>query len=95
MYLGQIAETGTNQQIFGNPLHPYTQALKAAVPIPDPRSRAPKAIAQGEIPSAINPPSGCRFNPRCPYAFDRCRSEIPKLKEREPGHLVACHLYDK
>ncbi len=94
MYLGKIAETGGNEQIFANPLHPYTKALMAAVPIPNPRARSDKKIPAGEIPSALNPPAGCRFHPRCPYVFDRCRVEVPELIEREPGHHVACHLYD-
>jgi peptide/nickel transport system ATP-binding protein len=94
MYLGKIAETGSNEQIFSNPLHPYTKALMAAVPVPNPRARTDKKIVAGEIPSPLNPPSGCRFHPRCPFAFDRCSVEVPELIEREPGHFVACHLYD-
>jgi peptide/nickel transport system ATP-binding protein len=94
MYLGKIAETGDNEQIFSNPLHPYTKALMAAVPIPNPRARTEKNVPAGEIPSALNPPSGCRFHPRCPYAFDRCKVEEPKPLEHEPGHFVSCHLYE-
>ncbi|MDV3244149.1 MAG: ABC transporter ATP-binding protein [Nitrososphaerales archaeon] len=94
MYLGNIAETGSNEQIFANPLHPYTKALMAAVPVPNPRARTEKKIPVGEIPSALYPPPGCRFHPRCPYVFERCRVEVPELIEREPGHYVACHLYD-
>ncbi len=93
MYLGKIVESGTNEQIFSNPMHPYTQALKAAVPIPDPRSRSDKKIPGGEIPSSLNPPPGCRFHTRCPYVFDRCRTEEPKLLPTDKGNLVACHLY--
>jgi peptide/nickel transport system ATP-binding protein len=95
MYLGKIVETGTREEIFSNPLHPYTQALLAAVPIPDPRLRTEKQIPGGEIPSAIEPPPGCRFHPRCPYAFDRCKVEEPQLTERAAGHVAACHLYDR
>ncbi len=95
MYLGQIVETGPNERIFSNPMHPYTQALLAAVPVPNPRLRTEKKIPGGEVPSAITPPSGCRFHPRCPYAFDRCKVEVPQLVEREPGHFVSCHLYDR
>jgi len=95
MYLGKIVESGTNEQIFSNPMHPYTQALEAAVPVPDPRLKAEKKIPSGEIPSSLRPPPGCRFHTRCPYVFDRCRVEIPELVEREPGHFVSCHLYDR
>ena len=93
MYLGEIAETGTNEQVFSNPMHPYTQALKAAVPVPNPSERSGKKVARGEVPSSLNPPAGCRFNPRCPFAFDRCRAEEPKLLSSDKGNLVACHLY--
>jgi oligopeptide/dipeptide ABC transporter ATP-binding protein len=95
MYLGKIAETGSNEQIFSNALHPYTKALMAAVPVPNPRARTEKKVVAGEIPSALRPPAGCRFHPRCPYVFDRCRVEVPELIERESGHYAACHLYDK
>ena len=95
MYLGKIAETGENERIFTNPLHPYTKALMAAVPVPNPRVRTQENIPMGEIPSALHPPSGCRFHPRCPFAFDRCKTEEPMPLEREPGHFVSCHLYDK
>lgn len=95
MYLGKIAENGSRAQIFGKAMHPYTQALFSSVPIPDPEASRKRMIIQGEIPSAINPPRGCRFNPRCPFVFERCRIDEPELIEREPGHLVACHLYDK
>jgi oligopeptide/dipeptide ABC transporter ATP-binding protein len=93
MYLGGIVEHGSVEQIFSNPLHPYTKALISSIPIPDPKVKREKQIPQGEIPSAIKPPPGCRFNPRCPYSFDRCRVEEPKLIEVEPGHLVSCFLY--
>ena len=95
MYLGQIAEYATREEIFRNPMHPYTKALFSSVPIPDPELSRNRMVIQGEVPSAINPPSGCRFNPRCPFAFDRCKVDEPKLVERGPGHFVSCHLYDK
>jgi len=93
MYLGKIVESGTNEQIFSNPMHPYTQALKAAVPIPDPRSKSDKKLPSGEIPSSLNPPPGCRFHTRCPYVFDKCKTDEPKLLPTDKGNLVACHLY--
>jgi peptide/nickel transport system ATP-binding protein len=93
MYLGKIMEYGKTNDLFRNPLHPYTQALLAAVPIPDPRKRSEKKIPAGEIPSALNPPTGCVFHPRCSRVFGRCSSEVPQLLEYEGGHFVACHLY--
>jgi oligopeptide/dipeptide ABC transporter ATP-binding protein len=95
MYLGKLVELADSEKLIDNPLHPYTQALIAAIPIPDPSAQKAEVKIKGEIPSPINPPPGCRFHPRCPYVFDRCKVEEPKLKEVEPGHFVACHLYDK
>jgi peptide/nickel transport system ATP-binding protein len=98
MYLGKIMEQGDNKEIFSLPLHPYTQALLSAVPVPDPSAKREKKIPHGEIPDAINPPSGCRFNPRCPYATDDCRKEEPILRAADashPSHLVACHWAEK
>jgi len=95
MYLGQIVEEARREEIFRNPSHPYTKALFSSVPIPDPDASKERLIIRGEIPSAINPPPGCRFHPRCPYVFDRCKVEEPKLIEMSPGHPVACHLYDR
>lgn len=94
MYLGEIIEIGSIQTVFENPRHPYTQALLAAVPVPDPRARRDAPMPRGEIPNPINPPSGCRFHPRCPIAQDVCKVERPVLKPviGEPGHLAACHL---
>ncbi len=94
MYLGQIVEIGPLEQVYGNPRHPYTQALLAAVPVPDPDARRTEPLPKGEIPSPIHPPAGCRFHPRCPLAEDICRREPPRLHpvEGEPEHLVACHL---
>jgi len=93
MYLGQIVETADRDSLFRQPLHPYTQALLAAVPTLDPDS-GPVAMAQGEIPDPSKPPTGCRFNTRCPLATDRCRQEVPILREISDatGHHVACHL---
>ncbi len=92
MYLGKIAELGNLQQVYGSPRHPYTQALLAAVPVPDPRARRTHPMPKGEIPSPIAPPSGCRFHPRCPEAMERCSQEEPALVEVEPEHRVACFL---
>ena len=92
MYLGRIVELASKDELFGNPLHPYTEALLAAVPIPDPTARRKRIILAGDVPSPIKPPPGCRFHTRCPYAFDRCRVEEPKLTEPVAGHRVACHL---
>ena len=93
MYLGKIVEIAEPEELFKNPLHPYTQALFSAIPIPDPEAKRKRIILKGEPPSPANPPSGCRFHPRCPYAKDKCKHEAPKLIEVKPGHLVACHLY--
>ncbi len=95
MYLGKIVESDGREKIFRNPMHPYTKALFSSVPVPDPEARRERMIIKGEIPSPISPPPGCRFNTRCPFVFDRCRTEEPPLVPREDGHLVACHLYDK
>ena len=94
MYLGVIIELASRDDLYDQPLHPYTQALLSAVPVPDPRiTRARKRIIlEGDPPSPANPPSGCRFHPRCPIAVDRCRSEQPQWREAAPGHWVACHL---
>jgi len=91
MYLGKIVELGTLEQVYTNPRHPYTQALLAAVPVPDPKARRTYPIPKGEIPDPLEPPSGCRFHPRCPECGERCRIEEPPLVEVEAGHLVACH----
>jgi oligopeptide/dipeptide ABC transporter ATP-binding protein len=92
MYLGKIVEHTDKQTLFTNPLHPYTEALLAAVPIPNPRLKRKKHVLQGDVPSPINPPPGCTFHTRCPYAEARCRIEVPLLREVSRGHSVACHL---
>jgi len=94
MYLGKIVEIGTLRQVYGNPQHPYTQALLEAVPVPDPKARRQHAMPKGEIPSPISPPSGCRFHPRCPHVMDICPQQEPELREMEPGHLAACYLIE-
>ena len=90
MYLGKIVEVAPSSAIFKNPLHPYSQALISSVPIPDPTKRRNREPLRGEVPSPINPPSGCRFHPRCPIAMDICRKELPELLEIEKDHYVAC-----
>lgn len=95
MYLGKFMELSTQEEMYIKPLHPYTQALLSAVPIPDPDVEVKRSVIviKGEIPSPINPPTGCVFHPRCPRAFDLCSNVIPELKDVNSGHLVACHLY--
>jgi len=93
MYLGNIVEKGATSRVFENPLHPYTQALLAAVPRPDPDYPKPKAILSGEVPSPLNPPPGCKFEPRCPHGMDQCKLKQPLLMEVEKGHEVACYLH--
>lgn len=95
MYLGLICEKGILNQVFRKPLHPYTQALLAAVPVPDPRARREAPMPKGEIPNPINPPSGCRFHPRCPIAKENCSVDMPELRELEPTHFVACHYAEQ
>lgn len=94
MYLGKIAELTDRDEMFNHPLHPYTKSLLAAIPIPDPfyAEKNPIRILEGEIPSALNPPSGCFFHPRCPIATQICKEKFPELTEKAPGHYCACHL---
>jgi oligopeptide/dipeptide ABC transporter ATP-binding protein len=92
MYLGRIVEIGETADIFRSPVHPYTQALLAAIPLPDPRRRRAIEPLRGEVPSPISPPSGCTFHPRCALAEDRCRREVPRIEEFRPGHFAACHV---
>ena len=92
MYLGKLVEMAESDELFDNPMHPYTRALLSAVPVPDPAAEAQRKhqVLQGEVPSPMNPPSGCVFHPRCPLAVDSCRAEVPPLLEKRPGHWVAC-----
>jgi oligopeptide/dipeptide ABC transporter ATP-binding protein len=94
MYLGKLAEVGPREQIFSTPRHPYTQALLSAAPVPDPPTQRGRrrVVLSGDIPSPIDPPSGCRFHTRCPVAEDRCRTEVPELRAVAGGSVVACHL---
>jgi peptide/nickel transport system ATP-binding protein len=92
MYLGKIVEMAPRNKIFAAPRHPYTRALLSAVPVPDPTARRTPIILRGDVPSPINPPRGCRFHTRCPYVFDRCRSEEPGLRQAAEGQWAACHL---
>ena len=92
MYLGWIVEIADTASLFARPQHPYTVALLSAVPVPDPRSARKRIILSGDVPSPVNPPSGCRFHTRCPLAFDRCRVDVPVMRQVAPGHFAACHL---
>jgi oligopeptide transport system ATP-binding protein len=91
MYLGKIVELAQKEALYERAKHPYSRALLAAIPIPDPTVKRERLALEGEVPSPMNPPSGCRFHPRCPEAQESCRAEEPALREVEPGHLVACH----
>jgi peptide/nickel transport system ATP-binding protein len=93
MYLGSLVEYGTKRMIFSNPLHPYTQALLSAAPVPDPTVKLNRIILEGSIPSPANPPAGCIFHTRCPMVMEKCKTVVPVPKEIEPGHMVVCHLY--
>jgi oligopeptide/dipeptide ABC transporter ATP-binding protein len=92
MYLGRLVELADEPAIFARPLHPYTQALLAAVPQPDPKRRSRQSVPRGEVPSPIDPPSGCHFHPRCPRAASECRATVPEFREAEPGRWVRCHF---
>ena len=92
MYLGRIVESGDAKRLCRSPKHPYTQALLSAVPVVDPDSKRQRILLAGDVPSPIHPPGGCPFHPRCPVAEARCKTEVPLLREIEPGHLAACHL---
>ncbi len=95
MYLGNLVEYGATVDIFKHPLHPYTEALFSAIPIPDPKAKMNRIVLEGTIPSPANPPSGCKFHTRCSHCTQRCKEEAPRQIEVEPGHYVVCHLYDK
>jgi len=93
MYLGEIVEIGSREMIHREPKHPYTQALLSAIPVADPALRRERIVPKGEVASPLDVPAGCRFHPRCPSAFDRCRVERPAPRDVGGGHQVACHLY--
>jgi oligopeptide/dipeptide ABC transporter ATP-binding protein len=101
MYLGELVEVATSEQLYKNPLHPYTQALLSSVPVRDPRTKRERIVLPGDVPSPVNPPSGCRFHPRCPLAEDQCRrrDDICRVKWPEPlmidGHMVRCHAVEE
>jgi len=97
MYVGKIMELADRDRLYENPLHPYTQSLLSAIPIPDPHveRRRKRIVLTGDIPSPVNPPSGCRFHTRCPVAFERCKTEVPAFNEYEPGHFAACHWVEE
>ncbi len=91
MYVGKLVEMAETEELFLHPLHPYTEALLASVPKPNPRLRSKRIVLQGEVADPSNPPTGCYFHPRCPYAIDRCKVEAPSLREIQPGHVASCH----
>ena len=94
MYLGRVVELSNKSALFKTPLHPYTQALLSAIPTPVPGAKKDRIVLQGDVPSPVNPPSGCHFHPRCPRAFLKCKEVIPELRMVSEGHFTACHLYD-
>ena len=95
MYLGRIVESGEGQEIYKNPLHPYTRSLMSAIPVPDPHRKTKRQIISGDVPSPINPPSGCTFHPRCPEVIDECKYKVPSLETITQGHKASCHLIAK
>jgi peptide/nickel transport system ATP-binding protein/oligopeptide transport system ATP-binding protein len=95
MYLGSMVEVATKDALYRNPLHPYTQALMAAIPVMDPHQRKPRQLLEGTIPSAINPPPGCKFHTRCPHRTELCETKVPLPRVISGEQYVCCHLYDK
>lgn len=95
MYLGNFVEVGEKEKIYSNPMHPYTQALLSAVPVPDPTAKRERILLEGSIPSAHKPPAGCKFHTRCPKCMECCKTQAPERYEVDDGHYVYCHLYDK
>jgi oligopeptide/dipeptide ABC transporter ATP-binding protein len=94
MYLGKLAEVADSETLYKIPLHPYTQALLAAAPVPDPKRKRKRIVLYGDVPSPIDPPPGCRFHTRCPFAKEFCKQQEPPLREVRPDHLAACHFVD-
>ena len=97
MYLGQMVELAESYELCSKPMHPYTKSLLSAVPLPDPvktRSQQ-RTVLEGDVPSPLHPPTGCRFHTRCPHATERCKTEMPQLFEHSPGHFAACHLLEQ
>lgn len=95
MYLGSLVETADKDTLYDRPMHPYTQALLSSVPVPDPTLKKERIILKGDLPSPVDPPTGCRFHTRCPSCMEICKQHIPIFREVEPGHEVACHLFDE
>ena len=95
MYLGNLVEYGATEDIFRNPLHPYTKALFSAIPVPYPTVKMDRIVLEGSIPSPANPPAGCKFHTRCANCMEKCKTEVPQQREIEPGHYLVCHLYDE
>ena len=95
MYLGKMVEVTSREDLYREPLHPYTIVLMSSIPVPDPRRRRERIVLKGEVPSPLNPPPGCRFHPRCPIAKDICKQVEPAFEEKRPGHYVACHLVEQ
>ncbi|MFD0869899.1 peptide ABC transporter ATP-binding protein [Chlamydia abortus] len=95
MYLGSMVEVADKETLYDKPLHPYTQALFSSVPVPDPRLKRERIVLKGDLPSPVDPPSGCRFHTRCPSCMEMCKTKVPEFKEVAPNHYVACHLYEK
>ena len=92
MYLGKVVESAAGETIYRKPLHPYTRSLISAIPVPDPHRKVKRQVISGDVPSPIDPPSGCPFHPRCPQVMDRCKHEPPQLRSVADKHLVSCHL---
>ncbi|MGE5590931.1 MAG: oligopeptide/dipeptide ABC transporter ATP-binding protein, partial [Bacillota bacterium] len=92
MYLGKLVEMADAEELYANPKHPYTEALMSAIPEPDPTLKRERIVLEGDVPSPVNPPSGCRFHTRCRYVMDTCRQVEPELRDVGGGHLMACHL---